>query len=251
MVISSDRRRRTPPRVLAEDKGLGHHKSVFQPESALDLKSPYRIEKTDDPRIVTISIDLDALPIKPNLGEPDAVRLVLAALAARNPSPAAAEALERIETPEALHTVFAVAGAAEEVSDDLRAALHQQWTVRGHRIREAVNDDEVMASILRRCLPAYEGPPLIVYRGEQAERAERGQVGFNWAADRKVGEMFASGLCTLYPGGGVLLQATATVDAVISGSSAHSAYLGENELVVEPSRLTGVTVLARYPAADS
>ncbi len=63
--------------------------------------------------------------------------------------------------------------------------------------------------------------------------------------------MFASGLCTLHPGGGVLLQAVATTDAVISGSSAHSAYLGENELVVEPGRLTDVILLARYPASGS
>ena len=251
MVGSSDRRPRTRPRVLAEDKGRRHHESAFQLESALDLKSPYRIEKTDDPRIVTISIELDAPAIKPNLSEPDAVRLVLHALSARVPWPVAAEAIEHIETSEALLTIFAAAGAAEQVPDDIRAALHLQWTVRGHLIREAVNDDGAMATILRRCLPPYEGPYLTVFRGEQAARAERGQIGFNWAADRKVAEMFASGLCTLYPGGGVLLQAFAAVDAVISGSSAHSAYLGENELVVEPGRLTDVTVLARYPAAGS
>jgi len=220
-------------------------------ESAPDLKSPYRIEKTEDPRIVTISIDLEALPKKPKLSEADAVRLVSDALAARKPSPAAADALGFIETPGALHAVFAAAGTADEVPDELRAALRLQWTVRGHRIRETVNDDDALATILRRSLPPYEGPPLIVYRGERVEQAERGQVGFNWTSDRKVAEMFASGLCTLYPGGGVLLQAFAAVDAVISGSSAHSAYLGENELVVEPGRLTDVTVLARYPAVGS
>jgi hypothetical protein len=59
--------------------------------------------------------------------------------------------------------------------------------------------------------------------------------------------MFARGLCTLYPGGGVLLQVYAPVDALISGSSAHSVSIGENELIADPNKLEGITELARYP----
>jgi hypothetical protein len=139
------------------------------------------------------------------------------------------------------------AAAAEVVSEDLRAAFHLQWTVRGHRIREAKRDDRGLAVVLRRVLPPYQGQGLTIFRGEQAVRATRGQVGFNWSADRKVAEMFASGLCATYPGGGVLLRAYAPVDAFISGAGDHSAYLGENELVVDPGQLEGITELARYP----
>ena len=197
-----------------------------------------------------MSIDLDAIPKKLELSETDAIDMLSAALRGDESSPSAAAAPAFIQTPEAIRAVWAAA-AAGTVTEDLQVAFHREWTVRGHRIREAVNDDEAMARILRRILPPYEGHPLTVYRGEQAARAERGEVGFNWAADRKVAEMFASGLCTLCPGGGVLLQAMAPVEALISGPSAHSAHLGENELVVDPSRLNGITTLARYPGAGS
>jgi hypothetical protein len=51
--------------------------------------------------------------------------------------------------------------------------------------------------------------------------------------------MFASGLGASYPGGGVLLQAYAPSNAFISGSSKHSIYLGERELIMDPGRIEG------------
>jgi hypothetical protein len=88
---------------------------------------------------------------------------------------------------------------------------------------------------------------LTIYRGEQAARADAGRIGLNWSADRGVAKMFASGLGASYPGGGVLLQAYAPSNAFISGSSKHSIYLGERELIMDPGRIEGITELARYP----
>ena len=211
----------------------------------------FRIEETDDPRIVTVSIDVVDVPKGEGLNETEAVRLVLDALAAGTASPTAAEALRLVETTGSLREVFEAVATADHVAAELQAAFHLQWTVLSHRIREAVNDDVALTRILRRALPPYEGTGLTVYRGEQAQRAADGRIGFNWAVDRKVAEMFAGGLCTLYPGGGVLLRAIAPADALISGSSPHSTYLGEHELVVDPARLTEVTELARFPARSA
>ena len=64
---------------------------------------------------------------------------------------------------------------------------------------------------------------------------------------RKAAEMFASGLCASYDGGGVLLEATAPARAIIAGPSAHSGWLDEHEHVVDPSRLTNIRPVAWFP----
>ncbi len=143
---------------------------------------------------MTVSIDLQATPEKVELSEPDALRLVLAELRGAPASPLAAAALEYVVSPEGVRLVLEAVAAAEVVSEELRAAFHLQWTVRGHRIREAKQDDRGLAVVLRRVLPPYQGQGLTIFRGEQSVRAARGKVGFNWSTDRKVAEMFASGL---------------------------------------------------------
>jgi len=87
----------------------------------------------------------------------------------------------------------------------------------------------------------------VIYRGEQVQRLAARQIGFNWSRHQEVAQRFASGLCTLYTGGGVLLQAYAGPEAFISGSSEHSIYLGEEELVVDPRHIESVIELARFP----
>ena len=186
------------------------------------------------------------------VSEADAVCIVLAELGgAARALASAADTLKFIKSPEGMKEVLRAALAASSVSDELREAFHLQWTVRGHRIREALDDDVLLVNVLRQILPPYLGPGLTIYRGEQAARADAGRVGFNWSEDREVAKMFASGLCTLYPGGGVLLQAYAPPCAIISGSSKHSIYLGESELIVDPSRIEDMTELARFSGKET
>lgn len=78
----------------------------------------------------------------------------------------------------------------------------------------------------------------------------RNQYGLCWTTKIEVATMFAAGLNAVLSDGGVLLRAYAPSEAVISGPGRHSAYLGEAEHTVDPSDLTHMEVLGRFPPAD-
>ena len=91
-------------------------------------------------KTLTASIDFGAIA-KGGQNEPKALSLVLAELGGASASPLAAALLEYVVSPGGLRVVWEAAAAAEVVSKELRAAFHLQWTVRGHRIREAMQDE--------------------------------------------------------------------------------------------------------------
>jgi hypothetical protein len=127
----------------------------------------------------------------------------------------------------------------------LRSHFHTTWTECGHRIREQLDDDQVLAAALRMMLPRYEGSMLEVYRGENIDRWEAGRVGFCWTTNVEVARGFGRGLNAVKLGG-VLLRCVVGREAVITGPSAHSIYLGEHEVTVDPSRLDDVEAIERY-----
>jgi len=128
----------------------------------------------------------------------------------------------------------------------ISAGFHRLWTARGHRIREQVAADEALLDALRVPLPAYDGPALRLYRGENAERVEQA-CGFAWTTEEETARMFASGLQASYGEGGVLLATGAPANAIIAGPSPHSLYLGEHEYVVDRRKLPRIEVLKRFP----
>lgn len=128
----------------------------------------------------------------------------------------------------------------------LREAFHLKWIESGHFIREKVNNDEILTKLLVTLLPEYEGEAVTIYRGENEERFNSGSVGFCWSEDRKVAEMFGRGL-NACKSRGMLLQAYAPIKAIISGPNAHSRYLGEHELTVDPKMLENITIIKFYP----
>ena len=50
-----------------------------------------------------------------------------------------------------------------------RHAFHTYWTEAGHHIREQIDDDRVLISLLRLILPPYVEPSRILYRGENLD----------------------------------------------------------------------------------
>jgi hypothetical protein len=126
------------------------------------LKSPFRIEESADGKIITVLVDMNAIPVKVKPSEADALHQVLAELKGDRASSPASSALEYIVSAEGVRQLLEAAAAAKNLSEDLRAALHLQWTVGGHRIREAMDDDRSLADALRRILPSYEGPALTI-----------------------------------------------------------------------------------------
>jgi len=121
------------------------------------------------------------------------------------------------------------------------------WIVAGHRIREQVAEDQVLARFLRQVLPPYKDGPVVLYRGESKQRFAAGAIGFSWSHSESVAAMFARGLNAVR-GGGVLLRAELDAPAVIAGPNAHSLYLGEHQYTVDPAACQGVAVVAEFPS---
>ncbi|KAE8755637.1 hypothetical protein FSO04_33270 [Paraburkholderia madseniana] len=116
-------------------------------------------------------------------------------------------------------------------------SFHTQWHVSGHRIRELVADDELLMNMLWVWLPRYEGPHLVLYRGENRDRFRGGKIGTAWSDQRETAHMFASGLNNIGEGG-VILNVVASSDAIIAGPSEHSAnWLREREFTVDWRKL--------------
>jgi len=130
---------------------------------------------------------------------------------------------------------------------EVAKGFHSVVTQRGHSIRESVGDDSVLLDALRILLPPYQGPPLLLYRGESTLRHRQRRHGFAWTGNVDIARMFASGLNATEPEGGVLLRVKASSEAIIAAPSAHSIYLGENEYTVDRRQLTGIRVVARFP----
>lgn len=128
------------------------------------------------------------------------------------------------------------------------AALHSEWTARGHHIRHQIGDDRLVCQLLRHMLPRYTGPSMRLYRGENLQRFREGKIGFCWTPRYKVAADFASVL-NAGSGGGVLLSTTAQPEAILAGPSAHSSWLGEDEYVVDPSLLSALLPIRHYPSS--
>lgn len=127
----------------------------------------------------------------------------------------------------------------------LKEAFHLKWIESGHFIREKVNNDEILTKLLVTLLPKYEGEAVTIYRGKNEDRFNSGSIGFCWTQDREVAEMFGSGL-NACKSRGMLLQAHAPIKAIIAGPNAHSRYLGEHELTVDPKMLEDITIIKFY-----
>jgi hypothetical protein len=124
---------------------------------------------------------------------------------------------------------------------------HSFWTEFGHKIRKKINNDIFLEGLLRKVLPKYSGAGITLYRGENTDRYNQGNIGFCWTESLKVAQMFASGLNACVSGG-LLLKGNFSPQQIISGPSAHSVYLGEMEYTIAPSklRLESIFVLKSY-----
>jgi hypothetical protein len=116
-------------------------------------------------------------------------------------------------------------------------------------MREQIADDRLLVRLLRHLLPPYSGESLTLYRGENLTRWERGSVGLAWTETIDVARMFGRGL-NAANSGGVLLRGTFDPTAIISSTDAHSSYLGEAEVTVDPFSGADIVVLETFPPCD-
>lgn len=131
------------------------------------------------------------------------------------------------------------------ISVEMKEEFGTYWIEAGHHIREQISDDRYLVRFLRHLLPPYNGDALVLFRGESLERWIAGAVGLAWTPKSEVARMFARGLNSV-GSGGVLLTGRFEAKAIISGSNAHSCYLGENHLTVDPFSGTSLTAIERF-----
>jgi hypothetical protein len=161
--------------------------------------------------------------------------------------PAKDEGVDRISRRRRWRPVLSAIATAAPTRPELQDAFHTLWTERGHRIREQIQDDAFLVSVLRLSLPQYGGGPVTLYRGESFSRWSSGVLGFAWSDKIATAGMFARGLNAAHDGGGVLLRVDASPEAIIASPGRHSLWLNEHEYVVDPKLLPSVEVLTRYP----
>jgi len=138
----------------------------------------------------------------------------------------------------------------QDLSAEQRENVHAFWTECGHRVREKIKDDLRLELILRKTLPAYLAPKIILYRGENIERYRSQRIGFCWTANQETARMFARGLNS-QPTGGVLLEYCFDTEQIIAAPSQHSIYLGEHEYTVAPSTInfSKIAMIEEFPPA--
>jgi hypothetical protein len=128
------------------------------------------------------------------------------------------------------------------VSDETRQFFLAVWLRHGDHIRQETHDDLALAAGLRMLLPPYDGPAVLLYRGETAWNRKRRTYGLSWTKDRIVAESFAQGMARHGNGGSVLLETDVSPDAIICASNE----FGEDEHLVDRRRLGRVSVLRRF-----
>lgn len=131
--------------------------------------------------------------------------------------------------------------------EEFISEFHTYWTEAGHHIRSQIGDDKKLVGLLRLILPKYSGQNIQLYRGENLDRWQIKQVGLCWTSCIKTARMFGGGLNAI-ESGGVLLEANCPLEAIISGPSRHSLYLGESEYTIDPYKLSAISVVEQFPA---
>ncbi len=129
---------------------------------------------------------------------------------------------------------------------EISRRFHTKWHESHHFIRELLDDDDLLVEAAKVWLPPYVGPSLVLFRGENVDRYQRGAIGTAWSDQEETALMFARGLNAVGCGG-VLLRVSASVEAIIAGPSDHSAnWLREREFTVDVRKTAGVEALARF-----
>jgi hypothetical protein len=138
---------------------------------------------------------------------------------------------------------FRAVARLDEVPATIRHAFPSYWIEDGNSIRMEVDDDGVLTAAMRKLLPPYRGPGMVLFRGDSASNHSQGSHGLSWSSDEDVARSFAEGRWRVVDGGSVLLRCVASPEAIIWTPSDDN---GESEYVVDRRRVTRVEVLERF-----
>lgn len=118
--------------------------------------------------------------------------------------------------------------------------------------RQLLSDADAVGA-LRLLVPPYKGPSMQLYRGDAAWTYRNRKYGLNWTPERSVALSHAY-TWQLHPGGGILLQADAPSQAIISASflleDAPALAKAEAQYIVDRRRLRNVRVIQKFASVD-
>lgn len=154
--------------------------------------------------------------------------------------------LDRVEGEMALVPAFRAVGRLQHVSARMQRTWRSLWCSWGDDLRSDINDDLVLATALRRLLPPYRGPDLVLFRGDSAWNRQRRTYGLSWSREEGVADDFARSSWRTIQGGSVLLRAVVPADAIICTVPSANDRYGEKEVLVDRRGLGRVTALRRY-----
>ncbi|UVS88009.1 hypothetical protein EFP18_21515 [Burkholderia glumae] len=143
----------------------------------------------------------------------------------------------------AWRALFRTLAESPPQTKEVAVNFHTQWHTSHHFMRQLIADDDLIMDVLWTWLPRYEGPSMTLYRGENLDRFEIGNIGTGWSDQHATARMFARGLNNVGKGG-VVLKVNAPAEAIIAGPSEHSLWLGEREFSIDRRKLDK-TVIAQ------
>ena len=117
------------------------------------------------------------------------------------------------------------------------------WRARGlwSIPRGLKNDLPLFADALRYHLPAYTGPEVILYRGQNKERHLAGVYGIAWTTD----VVYAGIFSRLRDTEGVVVRTVATPPMIVADAPTYDGYLkeGEEEYIIDPRLIQSLDVV--------
>jgi hypothetical protein len=144
---------------------------------------------------------------------------------------------------------FKRAAKIQGVSEEIQEAFIRIWVERKH-LPLRIGNRRVVSNGLRVLMPGnYSGAPLTLFRGAGAHERHRRIYGFSWSKDALVPRTFARHAAQLDPGG-VVLKTLAPPEAILLIRRREDYSDDEDEVVVDPFRLTKVEVSEHVTPAN-
>lgn len=160
--------------------------------------------------------------------------------------PAIAGALSEVEATSAWRPALRACARLHGAPEAVRRRFLLIWLDFGDTLRSHVADDLTLIRALRVLLPAYEGGPVPLFRGESLGNRARRTYGISWSSDRQVAADFARNSANRYEGGTVVLQVLAPPEAIISAPGLMLPQQSVDEYLVDRRQLPKVSVVDRF-----
>lgn len=125
--------------------------------------------------------------------------------------------------------------------DNIGERLLSFWISYGFHLARSLNGNYILTDVFRYLLPQYDGPTLILYRGEAVKQHAKRDYGPSWTPRLEVARMFAERRSD--EGGGVVLEIDASPEMIVAYVGNHTERLGEFEFFIDTRLIKAVRTI--------